>query len=119
MNCTGFQSYNSPKWTINLSAQQTIEIGDYKLVPGVDTQFRTSRYVGFQYLAEQHLGHVWQTNAQIAFGPASDRWSLAVFIRNIEDHRTPNYSAIHPLANILIDGTSAPRTFGGRVSAKF
>ena len=119
VNCSGFQSYNSPKWTINLAAQQTFEFGDYKLVPGVDTQYKSRRYVGFQYLQEQHLPDVWLTDAQIAFGPANDRWSVAVFIRNIEDHRTPIYSSIHPLANILIDGTTPPRTFGGRVSVRF
>ena len=119
VNCSGFQSYNSPRWTVNLAAQQTFELGDYKLVPGIDTQYKTRRYVGFQYLPRQHLSDVWQTNAQLAFGPADDHWSVAVFIRNIENHRTPIYSSVHPLANILIDGTTPPRTFGGRVSAKF
>ncbi len=119
VDCSGFQSFNSPKWTINLAAQQTFELGDYKVVPGVDTQYKSSRYVGFQYLPEQHLGDVWLTNAQVAFGPTGDRWSVSVFVRNIENNRTPIYSSIHPLANILIDGTTPPRTYGGRVSVKF
>ena len=119
VNCSGFQSYNSPKWTVNLAAQQTLELGDYKLVPGVDTQYKSSRYIGFQYLSQQRLPSVWQTNAQIAFGPQDDHWSIAAFVRNIENNRTPVYSSIHPLANILIDGTTQPRTYGGRVSVKF
>ena len=119
VNCSGLQSYNSPKWTINLAAQQTVELGDYKVVPGVDTQYKSRRYVGFQYLSQQHLRDVWRTNAQVAFGPTSDKWSVAVFVRNIENHRTAIYSSIHPLANILIDGTTPPRTYGGRVSFKF
>lgn len=119
VDCSSFNSYNSPRWTVNLSGQQTFELGDYKLIPGVDTQFKTSRYVGFQYLPEQRLGSVWQTNVQVAFGPTSDRWSIAGFIRNIENNRTPVYSSLHPLANILIDGTTPPRTYGGRVSFKF
>ena len=119
VDCSGFQSYNSPKWTVNLSGQQTLELGSYKLVPGVDTQYKTKRYVGFQYLSTQHLPSVWQTNAQIAFGPQNDHWSIAAFVRNIENNRTPIYSSIHPLANILIDGTTPPRTYGGRLSVKF
>ena len=119
VNCSGFQSYNSPKWTVNLAAQQTLELGDYKLVPGVDTQYKSRRYNGFQYLAIQNLQSVWQTNAQVAFGPADDRWSIAAFVRNIESNRTSTSSGLHPLANILVTTTTAPRTYGGRLSVKF
>ena len=119
VDCSGFQAYNSPKWTVNLAAQQTLELGDYKLVPGVDTQHRTKRYIGFQYLPTQYLPSVWQTNAQIAFGPADDHWSISAFVRNIENNRTTTSSGLHPLANILVSTTTAPRTYGGRLSVKF
>ena len=119
INCAGFPSYNSPKWTISLAAQQTFNVGDYKIVFGADTQYRGRRYAGFLYLAQENLPSVWRTDAQASFGPANDRWSVSAFIRNIEDHRTPVYESTQPIANALITGTTAPRTYGVRASAKF
>jgi iron complex outermembrane receptor protein len=119
VDCAGKPAYNSPKWTLNLAAQQTIPIGDYKLVAGADTQFRSRRVVGFEYLANEYVSATWQTNAQIVFGPASDKWSAAVFVRNIENNRIPTYYATHPTAAILLANTSPPRTYGVRLSGKF
>ncbi len=84
-----------------------------------DTQYRTKRYIGFAYLDGQLVRSTWQSNAQIAFGPSGDRWSIAAYLRNIENNRTPVYSSVHPMASILTVGTTAPRTFGIRASTKF
>uniref|UniRef100_UPI001575DABA TonB-dependent receptor n=1 Tax=Sphingomonas bacterium TaxID=1895847 RepID=UPI001575DABA len=119
VNCAGKQAYNSPKWTINLAAQQTLNVGDYKVVAGVDTQYKTSRTVGFEFLPEQRVGDTWMTNAQLSFGPASDRWSIAGFIRNLENNRILNFAVTHPLDNSLVGGSTAPRTYGARASFKF
>ena len=119
VNCAGFAAYNSPKWTLNLAAQQTIELGDYKVVFGVDTQYKTKRNVGFAFLTQEVVGANWLTNGQVAFGPANDRWSIAGFVRNIENNRTINFAALHPTTNLLVAGTTAPRTYGVRGSVKF
>ena len=119
VNCAGTQAYNSPRWTVNLAAQQTFNVGDYKLVAGADTQYKSSRTVGFEFLPEQRVGSTWTTNAQLSFGPSSDRWSIAGFIRNIENDRILNFAVTHPLANALVGGSTAPRTYGVRASAKF
>ena len=119
VNCSGLPSYNSPKVTINVSGQQTIKLGDYQFVLAADTQHRSSRYIGFAYLPQQLIGANWVTNAQVQFGPQSDRWSIAGFIRNIEGDRIPIYSSLHPTENFLISTTTAPRTYGIRLSAKY
>ncbi len=59
------------------------------------------------------------TNAQLSFGPADDRWSIAGFVRNIENDRILNFAVTHPLANALVGGSTAPRTYGVRASVKF
>ena len=119
IDCSGQTSYNSPKWTVNLAAQQTIDFGDYKFVVGADTQHKGSRPIGFGYLPQQSLPSNWTTNAQLAFGPANDHWSIAAFVRNIEDDRIPVYTSTHPSASLLIAGTTPPRTYGLRASVKF
>ena len=119
VNCTGLPAYNSPKWTLNFGGQQTIPLGAFQFVAQADTQYRTSRYAGFAYLPEQKLGDVWRTNAQLSVGPADNKWLIAGFVRNIENKRTIAYSATTPLANALVAGTLAPRTYGVRGSVRF
>lgn len=119
VDCSGFPAFNSPEWTLNFGAQQTIPFGDFEIVLQGDTQYRTSRYAGFAYLPEQLLDDVWRSNAQVSFGPSDDRWSISGFVRNIEGTRTVAYSATTPLANALVSGTLAPRTYGARASFRF
>ncbi|WP_293882121.1 TonB-dependent receptor [Sphingomonas sp.] len=119
INCAGFQSYNSPKWTINLAAQQTFVLGDFQIVAGADTQYKGARNIGFAYLPEQRLRSNWTTNAQLRVGPTDERWALSAYVRNIEDKRIPIYSSTHPTASFLVAGTTAPRTYGVQASVKF
>ncbi len=64
VDCSGLPNYNSPKWTVNLAAQQTVYLGDdYKVVFGADTQYKTKKYTGFAYLLEQVVGPIWSSNA--------------------------------------------------------
>ena len=119
VDCSGFQSYNSPKWTINLAAQQTIPLGDYQFVVGADTQHKSSRNIGFAYLPQQRIGSDWLSNAQIQFAPADEQWSISAFVRNIENTRTRTFASTHPTAAFLTAGQTPPRTYGLRAGVKF
>ncbi len=120
VNCSGKSSINAPKWTINLGGQQTIPVGNsYRFVAGVDSQHQSSRYVAFDYLPQDLVRANWTTNAQLLFGPKDDRWSIAGFVRNIENERVVNSVTLVPTTTILIAGTNAPRTYGVRASVKF
>jgi iron complex outermembrane recepter protein len=119
INCSGKPSYQSPKWTINLGAQQTIKLGDYKVVAAADTQYKSKRYIGFQFLPEQLVGSTWTSNAQINFGPDDDRWSIGAFVRNIENDRFANASQLYNAGSTATYVTAAPRTYGLRAGMKF
>ena len=119
VNCSGFPAYNSPKWTLNLAAQQTVPLGPIKLILGVDTQYKTSRYIAFQYTPQELLGDVWRTNAQITLADASDRWSISGFVQNIEGNRTPTFESLTPVTSFLVVTTTAPRLYGVRGSVRF
>ncbi len=119
VDCAGKPSYNSPKWTMNLGGQQTIPMGDYKFVAQVNTQYKSSRVVGFEYLPYQIVGPTWTTDAQLTFGPANDRWSLTGFVRNIENNRIVTAAPIFNIGGVGTQVRSAPRTYGMRASAKF
>ena len=119
VDCSGLPSYNSPSWTINLAAQQTFELGTYKVVAGFDTQYKSNRYTGIAYLPTMTTGNTWLTNLQLQFGPDSEAWSVAGYVRNVGNSHPPIFSSTHPGVSILVAGTIAPRTYGVRASAKF
>ena len=119
INCSGKPSYLSPKWTINLGVQQIFPIGDYQLVAEADTQYKSSRYVGFEYLSYEHVNANWQSNAQLILQDADARWSVAAYVRNIEDERTVQSAVFYNVGSTGTVVTSAPRTYGVRVNWKF
>jgi iron complex outermembrane recepter protein len=120
VDCSGNESFNSPEWTINLAAQQTFPIGDdLSLIVGIDTQYKSERYLAFQYLDEQRVDSVWRTNAQATLESAGGGWSVSAYVRNIEDERTPNYLNSAPSSNLMITGTSLPRNWGVRFAYSF
>jgi iron complex outermembrane recepter protein len=119
VDCAGKPGFNSPLWTLNPGVQQSIPLGNYKLLALVDSQFRTSRYVGFEFQPGQLVGSTWTTNAQLIFGPSDDRWSVAAFVRNIENDRYVVASSTFGIGSALVDVTAPPRTYGVRVFAKF
>lgn len=119
VDCSGLPAYNSPKWTVNLAAQQTIEFGDFNILVGADTQYKSSRFVAFGYLPEELLPGVWRSNARVTFGPRDDSWLLTGFVSNIENNRTPTFVTVSPVTNLLVATTAAPRTYGVRASVRF
>lgn len=119
VNCSGKPAYNSPKWTLNLAAQQTLEFGDHKFVAGVDTQYRTSRYDGFEYGPYELVRANWRSNAFLNFAPSDDRWTVGAFVRNIEGERTPTFAANNAIGGLAVVIPSAPRTYGVTISTKF
>lgn len=119
VDCAGRPAFNAPRWTINLGAEQTIPLGRYKLVGSVDSQYRTSRYIGFDYLPEELVGATWQTNLQVTLSDAHDRWSVGGFVRNLEDSRFAITANNFGLGNLITISTNDPRTYGVRVSTRF
>jgi iron complex outermembrane recepter protein len=118
VDCSGNPAYNSPKWTLTFGAEQTIPLGGFDLVLSADTQYRSERYIAFEYVAPQLAPAVWRSNASISL-KKGDAWSISAFVRNIENNRTPNSGTLYGAANVVTLRTDAPRTYGVRVSTKF
>jgi iron complex outermembrane receptor protein len=119
VDCSGKPAYQSPRWTLNLGAQQTIRLGETRIVGRVDTQYKSTRVVGFDYLPFQYVGPTWTTNAQISITPGRSRFTIAAYIQNIENNRIPVGSNNFGLAGVFTYNVTPPRTYGVRVSAKF
>lgn len=118
VDCSGNPAYNSPKWTLTFGAEQIIPLGGFDLVLSADTQYRSERYIAFEYVPSELAPAVWRSNASISL-KKGDAWSISTFVRNIENNRTPNSGTLYGAANVVTLRTDAPRTFGVRVSTKF
>jgi iron complex outermembrane recepter protein len=118
VDCSGFPSFNSPKWTLTFGAEQSVPLGDFDLVFAADTQFRSERVIAFEYIPPEIAPPVWRSNASITL-KKGDAWSISGFVRNIENNRTANSGTLVGAAGVVTLRTNAPRTFGVRVSAKF
>lgn len=116
IDCSAKQPYNSPRWSISLLGRQRFRIGRSIITVAADTHFRAARNIGFAFLDEQRIGASRSSNAQIMVRPEGTKLELAGFVRNIEGRRIPQFMIYHPVSNLLVAGTSAPRQWGFRAS---
>ena len=119
VDCSGKPGINSPRWTINLGGDQVVPLGAYQVVLSADTQYRSSRYVGTEFIPAELIAPNWSTNAQVSIGAKDGRYVLGAFIRNIEGNRTPQFGTLVPGSNLIVVTPSAPRTYGLRLSGRF
>jgi iron complex outermembrane receptor protein len=122
VNCSGRVAPQSPKWTLNLSAQQTIQLGAAgSLMLNVATKYQTRTFVGLEYLDSQRQRGYWMSNAQLTWSPHGDHLSLTAFVSNIEDAVVKTDAFPHPLvgAALVSSPLRPPRTYGLRATARF
>ena len=118
-DCSGNPLLYSPKWTINLGAEQIVPLGpDFELVGTVNTAWRDDQYGAFEYLDFERIRAYWTTDLGLTLRSANGGWSIGGYVYNLENERrisTPQRSPI----GMAIARYTAPRTYGLRVSAKF
>lgn len=119
VNCSGKPALNSPKWTVNLGAEQTIALGDNQIVLSADTQYRSSRYTGFDYIAQEYVDQSWISNASVSFGARDGKYVVSGYIRNIGNSRPQVYGTPVPGSNLIVSLIAPPRTYGVRLSTRF
>lgn len=118
-DCSGKQLLYSPKWTVNLSAEQVVPLGnDLELVANVDTAWRDSQWAAFEFLDFERVPAYWTTGASVSLRAPEGAWGLTAYVQNIENERrnlTPQSSPM----GVAVAHYSAPRTYGLRFSANF
>lgn len=119
VDCSGKPAYNAPEWTFNFAVEQTIPLGDYEVRINADTQYRSSRWTGFEFQPGMLQGPTWQSNAQVSFAAANGKWSIAGFVRNIENDRFVLNAVDFGFASLVSATTNAPRTYGVQARIDF
>ncbi|GLT00918.1 hypothetical protein GCM10007897_23080 [Sphingobium jiangsuense] len=118
-NCSGNPLLFSPKWTVNLGAEQVVPVGDtLELVGSVNTAWRDDQWGAFEYLDFERIRAYWQTDVNLTLRSADRGWSISGFIYNLEDKRRISSPQRSPIG-MAVARFTAPRTYGLRLSAEF
>ena len=118
-NCSGNPLLFSPKWTVNIGAEQVVRLSDsLDLVANINSAWRDSQWGAFEYLDFEHIAAYWTTDAALTVRTRDGGLSLTGYIRNLENKRRDLAPQASPLG-MAVGHYSAPQTFGLRLSAAF
>jgi iron complex outermembrane receptor protein len=118
-NCSRNPLLFSPKWTVNLGAEQVVPMGgDVELVGSISSAWRDSQWGAFEYLDFERIPAYWTTDAALTLRSSTGTWALTGFVRNFEDKRRNLAPQASPLG-MAVGHYSAPRTWGVRLSSNF
>ena len=118
-NCSGRPLLFSPKWTLNLGAEQVVPVGgDWELVGNVNTAWRDAQWGAFEYLDFERIRAYWTTDAQLTLRQSSSGLAVSAFVYNIENKRRDLAPQASPIG-AAVGHYSAPRTYGIRLSESF
>ena len=123
IDCSGRPELMTPKWTVNLGAEQTVPLpGGADLVLGVNTRHESSRYTNLSYAPFTVVQGYWRTNATLTYNTPDRRFSVTGFVNNIENNAVPEAVGTglsFPGIPLLPVTLKPPRTFGVRIGAHF
>ncbi len=119
LNCSGFRPPNAPEWTINLSAQQAIPVGDGELVLAARTHFQSRTLTGLEFSAIENQPSYWMHDASITYSAAQDRFYVTAFINNISDEAVLGNTFPATLSSFIVGSIRPPRTYGLRAGFNF
>ena len=118
VDCSGKPAFNSPKWSLNLNAQQTIPLGSHKLVLQAGTRYRSSSYSSADYLPYLKSEADFVSNASITISTEDERWFASIYVYNIENNQRLTGGTVNS-AGVIAAAGEQPRTYGVRIGGKF
>lgn len=118
-NCSGQRLLYSPKWSINLGAEQVWALNqDLELVAALRTSWRSEQNAAFEFLDFERIGAYWTTDFQLTLQPGDGGWSVTGYVNNIEGNRHIARPQSSPIGFASASYT-APRTYGLRLTSTF
>jgi iron complex outermembrane receptor protein len=118
IDCSGKQAFNSPKWSFNLNAQQTIPLGSHKLGLQAGTRYRGSSYSSADYLTYLKSEANFVSNASVTLSTGDERWFASVYVFNLENNQRLVGGTANA-AGVISAAAEQPRTYGVRIGGKF
>ncbi|GFM27295.1 TonB-dependent receptor [Novosphingobium sp. PY1] len=115
IDCSGRQAFNAPRWSFTVNGEQTVPLGDLKLVLQAGTRYRSSTYFSADYLPFLKSKSNFVTTLSATLAEASDRWSITAYAFNVTDSRRLVNGVINS-ADLYVADAEQPRTYGLRAS---
>jgi iron complex outermembrane receptor protein len=122
VDCSGRRPPQSPEWTINLAASQTVPLASgARIVLDAKAHYQSRTLTSLEFLADEDQSGYWLADAQISYHSPDDRWSVDAYVNNIADKTVKGQTflvtfAAAPTAWGIL---RPPRTYGLRASVKF
>ncbi|MBN9143659.1 MULTISPECIES: TonB-dependent receptor [unclassified Novosphingobium] len=118
VDCSGQRPPQAPQWSLNLTADQTVELpSGAGITFGWRAHFQSSTITGFNYLPDDIQKAVWQHDLTATYKPEGGAWDLGVYVNNLTDAVIKS-NATHA-ANVQAYQLRPPRTFGARFNLHF
>jgi iron complex outermembrane receptor protein len=118
-NMNGARVVGTPRWTVTLGAEQTFDLAGGTLTAGVSSRLSDGYTVslndampGGNLNRAQPRFH--KTDLRLSYLPISERWTLALWLRNLESDA--QITQAMPFGRVQI---TDPRTFGVNLGLKF
>jgi len=114
----GNQLPAAPEVNFNLSADYELALGNAgSLVMHLDTNWLDEHYHNVNNTVGQD--DYWLTNARVSFESSDDRYTVALWVKNIEDKTYKTYSIDLQALGWDYNHLGAPRTLGVEASVRF
>lgn len=118
IDCSGKPAFNSPRWSFNLNAEQTIPLETFQIVLQAGTRYRSSSYSTADYLPYLRSDANFVSDASITFTDPDERMFLSLYVRNIEDSQR-QLGGNTNTGGLVVSAVEQPRTYGLRIGGKF
>lgn len=117
---SGYQGQNAPDWTITGGFQHTFELpGDASLKARVDSHYESYFHASFFHPLGGKQRAYTKTDASLTYAPADGGWSVAAWVKNIENSAVQAATASGAVPGPAAAFLTPPRTYGMRVTASF
>jgi iron complex outermembrane receptor protein len=122
VDCSGRDLIRAPEWSGTASYTHSFVFGNGATVDASGSvQFSSSRELGVTYTPGEHAKGYHVFDAQVVYRPESRKWSIAGYVRNINNALvyTGAYNQPAVLPSLIAANLAPPRTYGVRIAADF
>jgi iron complex outermembrane receptor protein len=119
INLAGNAPPQAPKMTVNLGYEHTLRFTPGSLTGRVQTHIESTSYNTFFNYPDDRQGSYTRTDAFLTWAPASGKWEVQAYGRNLEDKRIIVSASEQPLFGTYVYQFADPLTYGVRFSTKW
>lgn len=121
VDCSGKPVVNAPRWVLNAGYDHTFDFGSSgKVIVGVDTRVRSSRYLSLDFLELGRQGSYMMRNARLTYETESGKIAITAFVNNLENELVFSNSLQSPdKSGVIYNQLRPPRTYGVRGTVRF